>query len=120
MIRAHINGKLLADPQPRTSTNGNRFALARLSLKQDDSWVTCSVIAFDSAAARLLELEAGASVSMAGQLKVGTWQANDGTTRPSLELIADEVASATPRPRRSRRDRAGTADAGVGGGHVGD
>jgi single-stranded DNA-binding protein len=118
MIRALIDGKLLANPQPRTSTNGNRFALARLSLKQDDSWVTCSIIAFDAAAARLLELKAGASVSMAGALKVGTWQANDGTTRPSLELVADEVASATPRPRRSRRDRVGTADADAGGSYA--
>ncbi len=70
------------------------------------------MIAFDEAAvARLLQLKAGASVSLAGTLKVGTWQAKDGTTRPQLDLTADEVASTTPRPRKPKA-QAGGASAG--------
>lgn len=104
MIRALISGELVADPQQRTSKNGNPYALARVSVPQgDEGRVFCSVIAFDDAAvARLLQLKAGAAVSLAGTLKVGTYQAKGGTTRPSLDLQADEVASTTPRPRKAK------------------
>lgn len=104
MIRALIAGELVATPQERTGRNGRPFALARLSVPQgEDGRVFCSVIAFhDDAVSRLLQLRAGAAVSMAGTLKVGTWQANDGTTRAQLDLVADEVASTTPRPRKRK------------------
>jgi len=102
MIRALVTGRLLTDPQPRTGSSGRPFVVARLSVKQDDGWVSCSIIAFDAAAARLLDLKAGAAASVAGALKVGTWQAKDGTTRPALDLVADEVASTTPRPRKRK------------------
>ena len=41
-----------------------------------------------------------------------TWQAKDGTTRPSLDLVADEVATTTPRPRKRKEGPTGPA-----GGH---
>lgn len=104
MIRALISGELVANPQERTGKTGKPFALARVSVPQgEDGRIFCSVIAFEeSAVARLLQLKAGASVSLAGALKVGTWQAKDGTARPSLDLVADEVASSTPRPRKPK------------------
>lgn len=107
MIRALISGELVATPQERTGKNGKAFALARVSVPQgEEGRIFCSVIAFnDDAVARLLQLKAGATVSMAGALKVGTWQAKDGTTRPALDLVADEVASTTPRPRKLRGER---------------
>lgn len=113
MIRALISGELLANPQERTTKTGKPFALARASIPQgDEGRIFCSVIAFqDEAVARLLQLKAGASVSLAGALKVSTWQAKDGTTRPQLDLVADEVASTTPRPRKPKA-QAGGASAG--------
>ena len=113
MIRALISGELAANPQERTGKTGKPFALARVSVPQgEDGRVFCSVIAFEEAAvARLLQLKAGAAVSLAGALKVGTWQAKDGTARPSLDLVADEVASTTPRPRKPKA-QAGGASAG--------
>ena len=113
MIRALISGELAANPQERTGKTGKPFALARVSVPQgEDGRVFCSVIAFEeSAVARLLQLKAGAAVSLAGTLKVGTWQAKDGTARPSLDLVADEVASTTPRPRKPKA-QAGGASAG--------
>lgn len=114
MIRALVAGRLLADPQPRTASGGQQFAIARLSVKQDDCWVSCSIIAFDAAAARLLELKAGAAVSVAGSLAAKVWIADDGTARPTLDLVADEVASVVPRSRRGRRDRGTAADGGQG------
>ncbi len=113
MIRALITGELVANPQERTGKTGKAFALARVSVPQgDDGRIFCSVIAFEeSAVARLLQLKAGASVSLAGALKVGTWQAKDGTARPSLDLVAAEVASSSPRPRKPKA-QAGGASAG--------
>lgn len=112
MIRALISGELAADPQERTGRNGRPFALARVSVPQgEDGRVFCSVIAFqDEAVARLLQLKAGASVSLAGALKVGTWTAKDGTARPSLDLQADEVASTTPRPRKPKAQAGGAPE----------
>lgn len=113
MIRALISGELAANPQERTGKTGKPFALARVSVPQgEEGRVFCSVIAFEEAAvSRLLQLKAGAAVSLAGALKVGTWQAKDGTARPSLDLVADEVASTTPRPRKPKA-QAGSASAG--------
>ena len=113
MIRALISGELVATPQQRTGKTGKPFALARVSVPQgEEGRIFCSVIAFEEAAvARLLQLKAGAAVSLAGALKVGTWQAKDGTTRPALDLVADEVASTTPRPRKPKA-QAGSAPAG--------
>jgi single-stranded DNA-binding protein len=113
MIRALITGELVANPQERTGKTGKAFALARVSVPQgDEGRIFCSVIAFQGeAVARLLQLKAGASVSLAGALKVSTWQAKDGTTRPQLDLVADEAASTTPRPRKPKA-QAGGASAG--------
>jgi len=113
MIRALITGELVATPQERTGKTGKPFALARAAVPQgEDGRVFCSVICFEEAAvARLLQLKAGASVSLAGTLKVGTWQAKDGTTRAQLDLVVDEVASTTPRPRK-RAERPGSGPAG--------
>ena len=114
MIRALIAGELVATPQERTGKNGRAFALARVSVPQgDEGRIFCSVIAFhDDAVARLLQLKAGASLALAGTLKVSTWTAKDGTARPALDLMADEVASTTPRPRKRKEGPTGPA-----GGH---
>ena len=113
MIRALLTCELVANPQERTGKTGKPFALARVSVPQgEDGRVFCSVIAFEEAAvARLLQLKAGAAVSLAGTLKVGTWQAKDGTTRPALDLVADEVASTTPRPRKPKAQPGGAPGA---------
>jgi len=104
VIRALVTGELRADPQQRTGKNGKPFALARLSVPMgDEGRVSCSLIAFEAeAVARLLQLRTGASVAAAGTLKVGIFTGNDGTARPSLDLVADEIASTTPRPKKPK------------------
>jgi hypothetical protein len=44
---------------------------------------------------------------MAGTLKVSTWQAKDGTVKPSLDMVADEIAATTPRPKKPKEDSPG-------------
>lgn len=106
MIRALITGNLQADPQARMGKNG-QYATVRVSVPQHDAGrIFCSAIAFDSeAVARLLQLKAGAAVSLAGTLTVTSYEGKDGTTKPGLDMIADEVASTTPRPRKAKRQQ---------------
>ena len=95
MIRALISGELVVTPLERTSKNGRPFALARASVPQSEGErVFCSVIAFqDEAVARLLQLKAGAAVSLAGTLKVSTWQAKDGSTITGTQLAVAPSSS---------------------------
>lgn len=104
MIRALIVGELRADPQQRMGKNGKPYALARLSVPMGDQGrVSCSLIVFEAeAVTRLLQLRAGASVAAAGTLKVGVYEGNDGANRASLDMVADEIASTTPRPKKPR------------------
>lgn len=104
MIRALVTGELRADPQQRVGKNGKPFALARLSVPMGDQGrVSCSLIVFEAeAVTRLLQLRAGASVAAAGALKVGTFDGTDGTVRASLDMVADEIAATTPRPKRPK------------------
>ena len=116
MIRALVVGELRADPQQRMGKNGKPYALARLSVPMGDQGrVSCSLIVFEAeAGARLLQLRAGASVAAAGTLKVGVYEGNDGATRASLDMVADEIASTTPRPKKPRPAPAHRAHQGGG------
>lgn len=104
MIRALIVGTLHTDPQQRTTKTGNAYALARVNVPMgEDGRIFCSVICFDTVAVnRLFHLKSGASVAMAGTLKVGTWEAKDGAIKPCMDMVADEVAATTPRPKKPR------------------
>ena len=104
MIRALVVGELRADPQQRMGKNGKPYALARLSVPMGDQGrVSCSLIVFEAeAVTRLLQLRAGASVAAAGTLKVGTYNGTDGTVRASLDVVADEIAATTPRPKKPK------------------
>ena len=116
MIRALVTGELRADPQQRVGKKGKPFALARLSVPMGDQGrVSCSLIVFEAeAVTRLLQLRAGASVAAAGALKVGTFYRTDGTVRASLDMVADEIASTTPRPKKPKPAPAHRAHQGGG------
>jgi single-stranded DNA-binding protein len=91
-IDALISGKLHGQPQQRTSKNGNSFTTAKVRVPTGDESTFCNVIAFsETAQAALLALDSGEAVALAGSLKVGIWQANDGTHKPSLDLTASQV-----------------------------
>lgn len=92
MIEALISGKLMGTPSQRTGRNGNPFTVANVRVPTGDGAVFCHVIAFsDSARLALLALADGDAVALAGSLKVGTWQAKDGTHHPSLDMTASQV-----------------------------
>lgn len=110
MIDALIGGRLYATPEERTSRNGNPFVTAKLLVPTGDERVFCNVIAFDpNACAALLALNEGESASVAGELRPRLYEANDGTTRLSLDCTAHAVVTAYQVQRKRR------AVAGAGG-----
>jgi single-stranded DNA-binding protein len=96
VIDALIAGRLYGKPQGRTSKNGKAFATAKLrAAMANGETAFVNVIAFsDTAKAALLALVDGDSTAISGELKVSVYQAADGTTRPSLDLVAHAVVSA--------------------------
>lgn len=95
MIDALIAGRLHGAPNRRTSKNGNAFTVAKVRVPTGEESVFCNVICFaEPAQAALLALGDGEAVALAGTLKVGTWQAKDGTHKPSLDLTAAQVLTA--------------------------
>lgn len=98
-IDALLQGRLMAAPSQRTSKNGNPFTTCRIRVasagngESDSLLVNCIAFA-EPAQAALLALDAGEAVALAGSLKVGIWQANDGTHKPGLDLTVGAVLSA--------------------------
>lgn len=106
MIRAILIGTLHTAPQERTSKAGKPFVTARMSVDSTDGRLFASVIVFDAdTAARLLELPAGASLAAAGVLKVGVYEASNGSTYPNLDMVVDEIAAARSKPKKPRVER---------------
>ena len=108
-IDALVLGTLLTQPTQRTAKSGNAYTVCRLKVAgagtgdagADTLLVNC--IAFsETAQAALLALDAGEAVALAGSLKVGIWQANDGTHKPGLDLTVGAVLSAYSVSRRRK------------------
>jgi single-stranded DNA-binding protein len=95
MIDALISGKVMGTPSQRTSKNGNAFTVAKVRVPTGEDSMFCNVICFaENAQTALLALGDGDAVALAGSLKVGVWQAKDGTHRPSLDMTATQVLTA--------------------------
>lgn len=90
MIDALLTGRLAADPEARTASNGNRFALARVLVTTGgEDRLSVSVIAFNAdAVAGLLALAKDDAVTLVGELTPKVWTDKEGTARPSADLKA--------------------------------
>ena len=106
MIAALISGKLLADPEKRTASNGKSFTLARVAAAAEDGDCLCSVIAFGSVAEQLAALAKGDTVSITGRAKVTSWTGKDGEHKTGLSVTADALLTVYHQ-RRKRAAMAG-------------
>lgn len=104
-IDALVTGKLWKAPEERRSSAGKTFVKANVRAADGEGEsMFVSVIAFsDSAKAALLALDDGDSVSLAGTFKVGTYEARDGSVKPSLSMVAFKVLTATTCSASARR-----------------
>ncbi|MEB7190826.1 single-stranded DNA-binding protein [Escherichia coli] len=99
-------GRLVADPQTRTTNSGTSMAMGRLAVAlpchaveggEVTFWL--GVVAFGKQADALAEHVKGDLVSVAGTMQVNQWTGKDGGTQQGYQVIADSVLSArTVRP----------------------
>ena len=95
-IDALIGGTLFKPAQERRGQSGKTFVTANVRAAHGEGEsLFVNVVAFsDSAKAALLALEDGDSVSLAGTLKIGTYEARDGSVKPSISMVASKVLTA--------------------------
>lgn len=92
-----VVGNLTRDPEIRFTKSGK--AVANLSVavnkRKGDNEVTTflDVVTWDSLAENVgASLGAGTRVVVTGELNHQTWEAQDGTKRTKIEIVADEVS----------------------------
>ncbi len=99
-------GRLVADPETRTTGKGTSMAMARLAVSlpcnaaadgQATFWL--GVIAFGKQEDALAKHQKGDLVSVAGNMQLNQWTGQDGAAQQGYQVIADSVLSArTVRP----------------------
>jgi len=106
MIDGLISGKLHGAPEERTGKNGAPFVVAKvLAVSSDGENLIVNVIAFETATCKaLLNLADGDSLALAGSLTPRVWTDKQGTTRPSLDMVAHQSLSVYDIERKGRPD----------------
>ncbi|RJT44536.1 single-stranded DNA-binding protein [Rahnella woolbedingensis] len=94
-------GRLVADPQTRTTANNKHMAMARLavalpchSAQNGEATYWLGVVAFGKQAELLAQHQKGDLISVAGNMQLNQWKAQDGTQQEAPQVIADSVISA--------------------------
>lgn len=113
-------GRLVADPQTRTTNSGSSMTMGRLAVAlpchaAEGGEVTfwLGVVAFGKQADALAGHVKGDLVSVAGAMQVNQWTGKDGGTQQGYQIVADSVISAkTVRPGGKRSASAGTDNKG--------
>jgi single-stranded DNA-binding protein len=96
-ITALITGKLIADPEVRTSdrSGGKPYTLARVAAATDEGSALVSVVAFGTTGEQLAALAKGDTVALTGKAKPTAWQGrSDEGLRAGLSLVADNLLTA--------------------------
>ncbi|HDJ9334196.1 TPA: single-stranded DNA-binding protein [Escherichia coli] len=105
-------GRLVADPQNRTTNSGGSMTMGRLAVAlpchaAEGGEVTfwLGVVAFGKQADALAGHVKGDLVSVAGAMQVNQWAGKDGGTQQGYQVVADSVISArTVRPGGKRAE----------------
>ena len=99
-------GRLVADPQTRTTANDKQMTMARLAVslpchtgQNGEATYWLGVVAFGKQAELLAKHQKGDLVSVSGNMQLNQWAGQDGTQKEQPQVIADSVISArTVRP----------------------
>ena len=102
-------GRLVADPQTRTTANGKSMAMARLAValpchtaQNGEATYWLGVVAFGNQADTLAKHSKGDMISVAGNMQLNQWKGQDGVQKEQPQVIADSIISSrTSRPGRS-------------------
>lgn len=115
-------GRLVADPQTRTTNSGTSMAMGRLAVAlpcnaaaegQATFWL--GVIAFGKQADALARHVKGDMLSVSGAMQLNQWTGKDGGTQQGYQIVADSVISAkTVRPGGKRAESVKVSEASRG------
>ena len=112
MNKLTIIGNLTRDPELRTTQSGLNVCTFTVAVNRRRSAAGDQPEAdyFRVTAWRALAdncnkfLAKGRKVAVVGPVMVNTYTANDGTTRASMEVTADDVEFLSPRPEAAQQD----------------
>ena len=112
-------GRLVADPQLKTTSKGTQMAMASMAVplpctQADDGTATMwlSFLAFGRQADALARHHKGELVSVAGNMQISQWTDQNGEMRQGWQVIADSVISArTVRPGGRKGQQGQATDA---------
>lgn len=99
-----VAGRLVADPEFRTSRNGLSYTTMRLAIGRPGGSepLHVTVVAFGPCAELVASLEEGELVRVDGRLAQRNWTAEDGTRIGAQRVVADRVqALEAARPHRA-------------------
>jgi single-stranded DNA-binding protein len=104
MIHVLIAGRLFGRPQSRASKSGNDFVTGKMRVSAGEETLFCNFIAFRAhLCEQLLALDDGASISIAGELKISMYiSKKDGSHRPSLDVTVHELLTPAHVARRRK------------------
>ena len=107
MNTVQLIGRLTKDPEAREG-NGHQVAALRLAVNGRDRSAApdyVDVVAFDGLAKTCTDhLEKGRQVAVAGRLSHSEWEAEDGSRRSRLQVIAREVEFLASAKREGSED----------------
>jgi single-strand DNA-binding protein len=98
--RAHLIGRLVADAQLRKTSNGTSVTTIRIATSGPGETQFVDVVLWRQLAEfATTYLGKGRLVYVDGRLRTRTWEAVDGSTRRTIEIVADRL-QALPGNRR--------------------
>ncbi|ENN7399707.1 single-stranded DNA-binding protein [Escherichia coli] len=112
-------GRLVADPQLKTTSKGTQMAMASMAVPlpcsqapDGQATIWLSVLAFGRQADALAKHQKGELLSVAGNMQISQWTGQNGETRQGWQVIADSVISArTVRPCGKKGQQGQATDA---------
>jgi single-strand DNA-binding protein len=116
MFNATFIGNLGADPEVRFTQKGGELAQVRVAVNSrvrdvDGEWSDHTdwirVRGMGGIANVLKRAAKGDRIAVIGQLQIGEYRGNDGVTRTSLDVWADQVELLSPKPRSESSNGAG-------------
>lgn len=103
MISALIQGDLIADPKPRTTTAGKPFATATVRVAAGAESILINLTAFsESVQSALLRLKSGDSLAASGSMELNIWQDREGKEHRDWRLTAHQIMTVYEMSKRRK------------------
>lgn len=104
MFDVLVRGKLAKEPQVRTGKSGKEFITGGLIVRDGDTSLLVSLIAFGSEGERLGAMTKGEALSVAGTAKLTEWSGADGALQRGMSVTVSKLLTLED-ARRERKKK---------------